>query len=89
MSIGIAANKVTDTAGNANTASNTLSIQAGSPASEFAAKEASIRSVITSDAQRSLSSALASNTRLTREARERFLTSREQMQSDGPVCQPQ
>ena len=83
VSIGIAANKVTDTAGNANTASNTLSIQAGSPASEFAAKEAAIRSVITSDAQRSLNSTLASNTRLARDARERFLTSREQMQSDG------
>ena len=90
VSIGIAANKVTDTAGNANTASNTLSIQAGSPASEFAAKEAAIRSVITSDAQRSLSSTLASNTRLTRDARERFLTSREQMQSDGAwSSQPQ
>ena len=83
VSIGIAANKVTDTAGNANTASNTLSIQAGSPASEFAAKEASIRSVITSDAQRSLNSTLASNTRLTRGAHGRFLTSRTQMQSDG------
>ena len=90
VSISIAANKVTDTAGNANTASNNLSIQAGSPASEFAAKEAAIRSVITSDAQRSLSSALASNTRLTREARERFLTSREQMQSRrGWSRQPQ
>ena len=54
-----------------------------SAASEFAAKEDAIRSVITSDAQRSLSSALASNTRLTRDARGRFLTSRTQMQSDG------
>ena len=83
VSIGIAANKVTDTAGNANTASNTLSIQAGSPASEFAAKEDAIRSVITDDAQRSLNNTLASNTRLTRKARGRFLTSRTQMQSDG------
>ena len=54
-----------------------------SPASEFAAKEDVIRSVITDDAQRSLSSSLASNTRLTRDARGRFLTSRTQMQSDG------
>ena len=53
-----------------------------SPASEFAAKEDAIRSVITSDAQRSLNSTLASNTRLTRDARARFLTSREQMQPD-------
>jgi len=82
VSISIAANLVTDTAGNANTASNTLSIASGGPASEFAAKEATIRSVITSDAQRSLSNALSSNTRLTRKARERFLTSRAKMQ-DG------
>ena len=82
VSISIAANLVTDTAGNAKTASNTLSIASGGPASEFAAKEATIRSVITSDAQRSLSNALSSNTRLTRKARERFLTSRAKMQ-DG------
>jgi len=82
VSISIAANIVTDTAGNANTASNTLSIASGGPASEFTAKEGAIRSVITNDAQRSLSSALASNTRLTRKARGRFLDSRKQMR-DG------
>ena len=60
-----------------------VSVLLGSPASEFAAKEDAIRSVITDDAQRSLNSTLASNTRLTRDARERFLTSRAQMQSDG------
>ena len=43
VSISIAANKVTDTAGNANTTSNTLSIQAGSPASEFAKHKATIK----------------------------------------------
>ncbi|MDB4214001.1 fibronectin type III domain-containing protein, partial [Octadecabacter sp.] len=63
--------------------SDAVSVLLGSPASEFAAKEASIRSVITNDAQRTLNSTLASNTRLTRDARGRFLTSREQMQSDG------
>jgi hypothetical protein len=63
--------------------SDAVSVLLGSPASEFAAKEDAIRSVITGDAQRSLSSTLASNTRLTRDARGRFLTSREQMQSDG------
>jgi hypothetical protein len=62
-----------------------VSVLLGSPASEFAAKEDAIHSVITDDAQRSLSSTLASNTRLTRDARERFLTSRAQMQSDGAI----
>lgn len=60
-----------------------VSVLLGSPASEFAAKEDAIRSVITDDAQRSLNNTLASNTRLTRKARGRFLTSRAQMQSDG------
>jgi hypothetical protein len=59
-----------------------VNVLLGSPASEFAAKEDAIRSVITSDAQRSLNSTLASNIRLTRDARERFLTSRAQMQSE-------
>jgi hypothetical protein len=63
--------------------SDAVSVLLGSPTSEFAAKEASIRSVITNDAQRSLNSTLASNTRLTRDALGRFLTSRTQMQSDG------
>ena len=66
-------------AGN-GTESDAVSVLLGSPASEFAAKEGAIRSVITNDAQRSLSSALASNTRLTRKARGRFLNSRKQMQ---------
>lgn len=65
------------------TESNAVSVLLGSPASEFAAKEDAIRSVIANDAQRSLNSTLASNTRLTRKARGRFLTSRAQMQSDG------
>ena len=65
------------------TESAAVSVLLGSPASDFAAKEDAIRSVITSDAQRSLNSTLASNTRLTRDARARFLTSSTQMQSDG------
>ena len=60
-----------------------VSVLLGSPASEFAAKEDAIRSVITNDAQRTLNSTVASNTRLTRDARGRFLTSRKQMLSDG------
>ena len=68
--------------GNGNESAG-VSVLLGSPASEFAAKQDVIRSVITDDAQRSLSSTLARNTRLTRDARGRFLTSRTQRQSDG------
>ncbi|MDG1083725.1 MAG: hypothetical protein P8P35_06370, partial [Planktotalea sp.] len=53
----------------ADTVSITVNPETASPASEFAAKEDAIRSVITSDAQRSLNNTLASNTRLTRKAR--------------------
>lgn len=67
----------------ADTVSITVNPETASAASEFAAKEDAIRSVITDDAQRSLNNTLASNTRLTRKARGRFLTSRTQMQSDG------
>ena len=45
-------------------------------ASELAAKSEDIRKVLTDDAQRSLNSALVSNTRLTRDARRRLLISR-------------
>ena len=49
----------------------------------FAAEEEGITQVITDDAQRSLNSTVpASNARITRDARARFLTSRAQMQSD-------
>jgi surface protein len=74
--------RAVNSVGNGNE-SAAVNVLLGSPASEFAAKEDVIRSVITDDAQRSLNSALASNTRLTRDARGRFLTSRTQMQSDG------
>ena len=67
----------------ADTVSITVNPETASAASDFAAKEDAIRSVITDDAQRSLNNTLASNTRLTRKARGRFLTSRAQMQSDG------
>lgn len=75
---------VTDERGNVS--ADTVSITVGSsqnPAAEFEAKKDAIRSIITDDAQRSLNSTLASNTRLIREARGRLVTGRTQMQSDG------
>ena len=55
----------------ADTVSITVNPETASAASEFAAKEDAIRSVITNDAQRTLNSTVASNTRLTRDARGR------------------
>jgi hypothetical protein len=59
-----------------------VSVLLGSPTSAFEEAEAEVQAIITRDAIRSLNSTLASNTRLTRDARGRFLTSRAQMQSD-------
>jgi len=83
VSISIDAGVVVDDAGNANTASNTLSIQAGSPESYFAEQEAEVQAIITQDATRSLTSTLSSNQRMTRGARSRFIESRNQGEGDG------
>lgn len=83
VSVSVAAGQVVDAGGNGNEASDVLEVQAGSPASEFAANEAEIRQVIVDDARRSLNSTLASNHRLSSEARTRFITSRRQMAGDG------
>ena len=73
---------LTEDAGGLNAGSHAYYI--GKPPADvvFSAEEEEITQVITDDAQRSLNSTLASNTRLTRDARGRFLTSRTQMQSD-------
>ena len=47
VSVSISAGVADDAAGNANTASNTLSVQAGSPESYFAEQEAEIQAIIT------------------------------------------
>ena len=76
---------VTDDKGNAS-APDTVTIivyPPDTPGDEFVAAKEVITQVIADDAQRSSNSTLASNTRLTHDARERFLTSRTQMQSDG------
>ena len=73
VSVSIAANKVTDTAGNANSASNTLSFQADSPAFEFEKHKTAIKAVITSEAKRALRSGLASDQRMMTNTRTRLI----------------
>lgn len=55
------------------TSDHDFSTQPPAPASEFAAKEAAIRDVIVDEAVRSLQSTLATNQRMTHDARERFI----------------
>ena len=83
VSVSINAGVADDAAGNANTASNTLSVKAGSPGSYFAEHKAEIKAIITQDAIRSLTSTLYSNQRMTRGARSRFIESRSQGEGDG------
>ena len=83
VSVSIGAGVADDAAGNANTASSTLSVQAGSPESYFAEQEAEVQAIITQDATRSLNSTLSSNQRMTRGARSRFIESRNQGEGDG------
>ncbi len=63
----------TDGAGNATTLSDTSNSTVGSPASVFGDREDDIRQVLIDDAERSLRSSLASNQRMARGARERFV----------------
>ena len=57
--------------------------EASSPASDLDSDKNSIRLTIAADAQRFLNSAISTNTRLNRDALDRFITSRKQMQSYG------
>ncbi|MDC1297748.1 hypothetical protein N8Z37_05655 [Octadecabacter sp.] len=62
----------------ADTVSITVNPETASAASDFAAKEDAIRSVITDDATRSLNSTLNANERMVGEARERLIASQQE-----------
>ena len=74
LTASIGANKVSDSVGLLNTESNTLSIQAGSPAVEFEKHKAEIKKIITDEASRALRSMVAFDRRSTKAARTRFIT---------------
>ncbi len=85
VSVSVAANMAVDDAGNSNEASNTLQVSAGSPASEFSANEDEIRHTVVDAATRSLQSTIATNRRMIRDARERFIA--EQSSDDSSIAQ--
>ena len=86
VSVNIAANTVVDSVGNANTASNTLSIQAGSPADEFAKHKATIKNVIRGEANRSLRSGLSSDQRMMRNSKTRFIADQSKTDANQDVA---
>lgn len=75
VQVSLAADMVQDAAGNGNIASNTYTVQAGAPASEFEAKKDDIRRIIRDDARRMLDSAIAFNQKHVRSARDRLRAS--------------
>jgi hypothetical protein len=70
-----------DLAGNPNIESNLYSVQAGSPASEFAKYADEIRQILVSEAERELRTTLSVNKRITQNARERMIQA-DQAQQD-------
>lgn len=72
VTITVPAGSASDAAGNGNLVSAPFTVQAGSPASEFARFAPEIRRVITDEAERALRGTLAVNRRMVREARGRF-----------------
>ena len=83
VTVDVAANVAQDAAGNGNEASNTFSVVAGSPATEFEANKTAIQSVIENEVKRSLQNTVASNTRMSRDARTRFIESQRQVRGQN------
>ena len=71
--ISVAAGVAQDGANNLNTAATNLTVSTGSPSSAFEAAADQIRQVLAEEATRTLSSTIASNQRMSRDARERFI----------------
>ena len=84
VSISIATNKVTDTAGNANTASNTFSIQAGSPASAFEASKDVVEVAVKTEVQKALTINLAADQRMLSAGMGRFVANKRSISSGQP-----
>lgn len=77
VEVSVPANAATDAAGNGNLASDTFKITTGSPATEFAEKQEAIKEDIVQAVRQSLQNAVQANVRLVREAKSRFIASRE------------
>lgn len=83
VSVDVAADVATDAAQNGNTAAETFTVAAGSPASAFEARKEKITDVLLSEAERNTASLIASNRRLSQDARNRFVNSLRHPKVDG------
>lgn len=73
VTLDVPADVAIDAVGNGNIASAQYAILAGSPASEFEAVQHEVQSIISSNAQRTLSGAIAGNRRMISDARARLI----------------
>jgi len=84
VSVLIAENKVIDVAGNDNTASNTFSIQAGSPASAFEERKEVVEVAVKTEVQKALTTNLAANQRMLSAGMGRFVANKRSISSGQP-----
>ena len=84
VSVLIAENKVIDVAGNGNTASNTFSIQAGSPASAFEERKEIVEVAVKTEVQKALTTNLAANQRMLSAGMGRFVANKRSISSGQP-----
>ena len=84
VSVLIAENKVIDVAGNGNTASNTFSIQAGSPASAFEERKEVVEVAVKTEVQKALTTNLAANQRMLSAGMGRFVANKRSISSGQP-----
>ena len=84
VSISIAANTVTDSAGNANTVSNTFSIQAGSPTTAFEEKKEVVEVAVKAEVQKALTTNLAASQRMLSAGMGRFAAKKQSTSSGQP-----
>jgi hypothetical protein len=86
VTVQVPANVVQDDAGNQNIASNTYSILAGSPASEFDKHREAIQQVLVDSAMRDLQSTLSASQRMVSQARGRFIDAQRQDDRQGGLA---
>ena len=86
VTVQVPAGSAQDDAGNQNVASNTYSILAGSPASEFDKHREAIQQVLVDSAMRDLQSTLSASQRMVSQARGRFIDAQRQDDTQGGLA---
>ncbi len=81
--IGLAAGVAEDAAGNSNLAAADYSVRGSSPAQEFEEHREEIRDIVKNEAYTQLNARVQANTRMVRQARNRFILGKSQLDDPG------